>query len=65
MIESKKDEALAGSTDSDKDIAKGRLVIRVRTALKAGLRSVSEDCTSNCECHSSCDCQSHCSTKKI
>jgi hypothetical protein len=53
MNDSKKNK---GAEDM-KDIAKGRLVIRVRTALTAGLRA-SSDCTSNCECHSSCNCHS-------
>ena len=55
------DKALAVSSEVDeagvKSIAKGRLVIRVRTALTAGLKAA-EECTSNCECHSSCDCHS-------
>jgi hypothetical protein len=50
MIDSKKTTA----SESDKDIAKGRLVIRVRTALTAGIaRAAAEDCTS--DCHSSCN----------
>jgi hypothetical protein len=62
MIESNKDngQALAASESEEgsvKDIAKGRLVIRVRSALTAGLVRAS-DCTSNCECHSSCNCHS-------
>jgi hypothetical protein len=62
MIESNKNKALAASSESVegsvKDIAKGRLVIRVRTAITAGLLAASDVCTSKCDCHSSCDCHS-------
>jgi hypothetical protein len=55
MIENKKDNGAVEA--SDKEVAKGRLVIRVSSALKAGLLAA-ETCTCKCNCHSSCNCHS-------